>query len=147
MPRVSINVDVDDLQKGVDFYSAAVGLHPVRRFGSTVVELAGAAVPVYLLEKPASKSPFPGATTHRDYARHWTPVHIDFCVENVEQALASAVGAGARAESPIEEYRWGRVVLMADPFGNGFCLIQLDGAVFDTMATPYVPSSSLTRTS
>ena len=40
MPKVSINVDVDDLQKGVDFYSAAVGLRPVRRFGSTVVELA-----------------------------------------------------------------------------------------------------------
>jgi hypothetical protein len=29
------------------------------------------------------------------------------------------------------------VVLMADPFGNGFCLIQLDHAGFEAMATPY----------
>lgn len=33
MPTVSINIDVDALEKGVAFYAAAVGLTPVRRLG------------------------------------------------------------------------------------------------------------------
>ena len=138
MPRHSINIDVDDLEKGVAFYSEAVGLTPVRRFGASVVELAGAQASVYLLLKSTSTPPFPGAVTARNYARHWTPVHVDFLVENAERALAAAVGAGARAESEIESYRWGRMVLMADPFGNGFCLIEVDPAGYAAMATPYV---------
>ena len=139
MTKVSINIDVDVLQKGVDFYTRAVGLKPIRRFGGTVVELSGAEVPIFVMEKSASMPAFPDATAGRAYGRHWTPVHVDFCVENVEQALDRAVGAGARAESQIEPYRWGRMVLMSDPFGNGFCLIQLDTAAFDAMATPYAP--------
>jgi hypothetical protein len=33
MPKVFINIDVDDLEKGAAFYAAAVGLTPVRRLG------------------------------------------------------------------------------------------------------------------
>jgi predicted enzyme related to lactoylglutathione lyase len=143
MARVAINIDVDDLQKGVAFYSSAIGLNPVRRFGGTVVELAGTEVPVYVMQKPVSAPPFPGAEIPRDYARHWTPVHIDFCVEDVAQSRARAEGAGARAESAIESHPWGSIVLMSDPFGNGFCLIQLDTAAFDAIATPYLPDETV----
>ena len=136
MPKLSINIDVDDLEKGVAFYAAAVGLEPIRRFGDGAVELAGAQVPVYLLHKPPSTPPFPGAETRRDYARHWTPVHLDVVVENMDEAFGRAVSAGARAESQVESYRWGRMVLMSDPFGNGFCLIELDAAGFEAMSTP-----------
>jgi len=137
MAKLSINIDVDDLDRGVAFYSAAVGLTPVRSFGGFAVELAGAQAPVYLLHKPPSTPPFPGAEARRDYARHWTPVHVDFVVDDIEQALGLAVGAGARAESQIETYRWGRMVLMSDPFGNGFCLIELDALGYEAIATPY----------
>jgi predicted enzyme related to lactoylglutathione lyase len=139
VPKLSINIDVDDLEKGVVFYSGAFGLTPRRRFGGSAVELAGAEAPVYLLHKPRSTPPFPDAQTHRDYGRHWTPVHIDFNVENMEYALDRALAAGARAESQIESFGWGRVVLMSDPFGNGFCLIELDAHAAQAMATPYVP--------
>jgi len=44
------------------------------------------------------------AVVTRDYGRHWTPVHIDFVVDDVEAALRRAVDAGARAESPVEAY-------------------------------------------
>jgi predicted enzyme related to lactoylglutathione lyase len=140
MPKLSINIDVDDLEKGVGFYRAAVGLTPVRRFGSAAVELVGAEVPVYLLLKGPSTPPFPGAAARRDFGRHWTPVHVDFIVDDIGHALGQAVAAGARAESEVESYQWGRMVLMADPFGNGFCLIELDARGYAAMVTPYAPA-------
>lgn len=137
MPTVSINIDVDELDKGVAFYAAAVGLKPVRRLGDFAVELSGAQAPVFLLQKAPATPAFTGAAIVRDYARHWTPVHLDFLVEEIEGALARAVSAGARAESAIEAYPWGRMVVLADPFGNGFCLIELDAAGYAAIATPY----------
>jgi predicted enzyme related to lactoylglutathione lyase len=137
MTRLSINIDVDDLEKGVTFYAAAIGLKPLRRFGKSVVELAGAEVPVYLLQKGPSTPPFPPAPSGRDYARHWTPVHVDFVVEKIEDAFLRAIGAGAVAESQIESHPWGRIALLADPFGNGFCLTELDAVGYEAMTSPY----------
>jgi predicted enzyme related to lactoylglutathione lyase len=139
MMTISINIDVDDLDKGVAFYAAAVGLTPVRRLGDFAVELSGARAPVFLLGKAAGTPAFAGTAVVRDYARHWTPVHLDFLVDDIRVALDRALGAGARAESPIEAYPWGRMALLADPFGNGFCLIQLDAAGYGAIATPYAP--------
>ena len=136
-PKVSINIDVADLEKGVAFYAAAVGLVPVRRLGDFAVELSGAQAPVFLLQKAPATPAFTGAAVGRDYARHWTPVHLDFLVDELDGAFHRAVNAGARAESPIETYPWGRMALLADPFGNGFCLIQLDAAEYAAIATPY----------
>ena len=138
MPKVSINIDVDDLEKGVAFYAAAVGLTSVRRLGDFAVELSGAEAPVFLLQKASGTPAFAGAAIGRDYARHWTPVHLDFLVEEIEGAFARAVSAGARAESALEAYPWGKMALLADPFGNGFCLIQLDAAGYAAIATPYL---------
>jgi predicted enzyme related to lactoylglutathione lyase len=140
MPKVSINIDVDDLEKGVAFYAAAVGLTPVRRLEDFAVELVGAQAPVFLLRKAPATPAFAGAATVRDYARHWTPVHLDFLVDDLAGALGRAVDAGARAESAIEPYPWGRMALLADPFGNGFCLIELAVAGYGAIATPYVPT-------
>lgn len=138
MPKVSINIDVDDLEKGVAFYGATVGLTPVRRLGDFAVELSGAQAPVFLLRKAPATPAFAGATVVRNYARHWTPVHLDFLVGDIEGALVRAVGAGARAESAIEAYPWGQMVVLADPFGNGLCLIELEAAGYGAIATPYV---------
>ena len=138
MPKLSINIDVDDLESGVAFYAAAVGLTPVRRLGDFAVELSGAQAPVFLLRKAAATPAFAGAAVVRDYTRHWTPVHLDFLVEELAGALDRAVRAGARAESAIETYPWGRMALLADPFGNGFCLIALDAAGYGAIATPYL---------
>ena len=111
---------------------------PVHRLGDFAVEMSGAQARVFLLQKPAATPAFTGATVGRDYARHWTPVHLDFLVDEIEGALGRAVSAGARTESAIETYPWGRMALLADPFGNGFCLIQLDAAGYAAIATPYV---------
>ena len=135
MLRLSINIDVDDLEKGVAFYTEAFGLTPLRRFGPAAVELGGAQAPVYILQKAPTEPPFPGAETRRDYARHWTPVHIDVVVEDLDAALKRAEAAGAVREGDVRKATWGRLALLADPFGHGFCLIEFSNRGYDEIAT------------
>ncbi len=58
----------------------------------------------------------------RNYNRHWTPVHLDIMVDDLDAILEQAVSAGARQEG--ETYSDGQysIAFCADPFGNGFCL-------------------------
>lgn len=123
MPKLLVNVDVDDLEAGVQFYTRAFGLRVRRRWGDQVVELEGGGAPLYLLRKQAGTSPFAGAAEPRRYGRHWTPVHLDFGVRDLERALATAEAAGARRETDIQEHDWGRIAYLSDPFGHGFCLV------------------------
>ena len=129
-----INIDVDDLAKGVAFYRAACGLRVGRRFGSFGVEMLGASGPIYLLVKEAGTLAADTTAQRRTYERHWTPVHLDFVVEDVEAATAQAVAAGARLEKPIAIRKWGKLALMADPFGHGFCFVQFLGRGYDEIA-------------
>jgi predicted enzyme related to lactoylglutathione lyase len=135
MPRLIVNIDVDDLDRAVGFYTAALGLAVGRRFGRDAIELVGAEAPVYLLVSASGTPPFPGAGTVRDYGRHWTPVHLDFAVDDLEEAVRKAVAAGATVEAPIGGRKWGRIALLSDPFGNGFCLLQFQGRGYDEIAT------------
>ena len=107
MSRLFVNIDVPDIERAVAFYTEAFALRVARRFGPTVVELGGAEMPIYLLEKASGTAAFAGATTTRDYARHWTPIHFDFAVDDLGPALARAVAAGAKAESDIQTFAWG----------------------------------------
>src|SRR5215469_17122360 len=76
MVQLLVNVDVDDLEKAIEFYRSALGLTLKRRlFNDTVAEMIGASSPIYLLKKPAGSTASATLTTLRDYSRHWTPVH------------------------------------------------------------------------
>ena len=127
-----INIDVPDLDRGVAFYSQAFGLAVTRRLGTEVVELGGWPVRLYLLQKPGGS--IGAANTLRRYDRHWTPVHFDVVVEDIDAAVARALAAGARAETDIRVDSWGKIAVMADPFGHGFCLIQFLGRGYDEIA-------------
>jgi len=128
-----INLDVDVLERAIDFYTRAFDLVVGRRMGNDFVELLGASSKLYLLVKRAGTVPCAGSV--RTYARHWTPVHLDFLVDDVEAAIARVLAAGATQESPLEEQAYGRLAMFADPFGNGFCLLQLVGAGYDAITT------------
>jgi predicted enzyme related to lactoylglutathione lyase len=132
--QLLVNLDVDDLAKAIAFYGAACGLRVGRRFGSFGVEMLGASAPIYLLAKEAGSPAAETTAQRRSYARHWTPVHLDFVVEDVEAAVARAVAAGARLEKPVATRKWGRLALMADPFGHGFCFLQFLGRGYDEIA-------------
>ena len=127
-----VNIDVDDLPRAERFYRDALGLRPGRRFGADAVELLGADAPIYLLANPAGSEGAPGA--RRDYGRHWTPVHLDFAVADLGAAVERAVTAGAVLESPAAIHAWGRIAMLADPFGHGFCLLQFHGRGYDELA-------------
>ena len=53
----------------------------------------------------------------------------------IYQSVARARSAGATVESDIQTHAWGRIALLADPFGNGFCLVQFLGRGYDEIAT------------
>ena len=128
-----INIDVEDLAAAETFYTAAFGLHTGRRFGSAAVELLGATAAIYLLNKPAGS--VGAGRSLRDYARHWTPLHCDVVVDDLDAALIRALAAGAVQEDAIREHDWGHIVTVADPFGHGWCLLQFRGRGYDEIAT------------
>jgi predicted enzyme related to lactoylglutathione lyase len=134
MPDFRVCIDVDDLDRGLLFYTRAFGLEPGRRAGSGWVELLGASAPVDLLAKRAGTPASPAARAVREYARHWTPVHLDVVVEDLDAAVARAIAAGAVLERPVQEQPWGRMANLGDPFGHGFCLIEFEGRGYDALA-------------
>ena len=94
--REVVNTDVDDLEKAIEFYSAAFDLHLGRRlFNGSVAEMVGATSTLHLLANPRETFAIPAAAVLREYERHWTHVHLDFEVENVSVAVERAVAAGA----------------------------------------------------
>ena len=126
-----VNIDVDDLEKAIRFYSSAFGLRIGRRFGASGVEMLGSSVPIYLLVKSPGTQASDTTTQRRSYERHWTPVHIDFVVEEIEPAVQNTISVGARLERPLATHKWGKLALMANPFGHGFCFIQSLGRGYD----------------
>jgi predicted enzyme related to lactoylglutathione lyase len=130
-----VNIDVDDLARAEAFYRDAFGLTASRRFGDGGVEMLGASSPVYLLRKEAGSAASEAVGAERDYARHWTPVHLDFVVDDLAAAIARAEAAGAVREGEVRTARWGRIATLADPFGNGFCLIEFLNRGYDEIAT------------
>jgi predicted enzyme related to lactoylglutathione lyase len=133
MPQLLVNLDVDDIERAVRFYTEGLQLRVGRRFDEGFVELLGTDAPIYLLDKAAGSVPFDGATQSREYARHWTPVHLDFVVQDIDAAIARAVAAGANLESQPSQHAYGRLALLSDPFGHGFCLLQFQGKGYDEL--------------
>jgi len=129
-----VNIDVDDLERAVAFYRDAFDLEVGRRLGDGVVELLGASSRLYLLAKPVGSAAAAGTAQTRTYRRHWTPVHLDMVVLDVEVAVRRAVEAGARLEGGTRSHAWGRIAQLADPFGHGFCLIEFTNRGYDEIA-------------
>jgi len=128
--RVIVNIDVPDLALAIDFYSAALGLQLGRIIGGDVAELVGASAVIYLLQNPAGSRPVSSLHAPRDYSRHWTPVHMDFVVDDVATAAQRALDAGALQESGCVEWNGSKCITFSDPFGNGFCVIEFLGETY-----------------
>jgi len=132
--EVLANIDVDDLEKGIVFYTQALGLKVGRRFAKEAAELLGASAVIYLLVKASGTPASSVMHQKREYRRHWTPVHLDFVVPEIRAATAAAVAAGAVLEGEIETHKWGHIAHLADPFGHGLCLIEFRGKGYDEIA-------------
>ncbi len=127
-----VNLDVPDLVAAGAFYTQAFGLHSGRRLGTGALELLGGPTPLYLLQNDAGSAATEDGDV-RDYERHWTPLHLDWVVDDIEAAVVRVVAAGATLEQSVRERRWGRIAVLSDPFGHGFCLIQFSGEGYDAL--------------
>jgi len=123
MAKISISIDVPDLPRAVDFYSAALDCKKVRDQSATSVVLAAENIEIWLLEKKSGTNPLKDNPATRGYERHWTPIHLDFLITDVAGAVARIVEAGGTHEGG-EKGEWGEIAFCADPFGNGFCVIR-----------------------
>ena len=94
-----VNIDVDDLARASAFYMTVFALAPGRRFGDRGIELLGGSSRLYLLVKPAGSPAALAAAQPRDYRRHWTPVHLDFGVPDIEPPSAER-SRPARSRKP-----------------------------------------------
>lgn len=129
-----INIDVPDVAAAARFYEAAFGFKQVRTlFGGKIAELEHEGQLIHLLTKPEGAAAFADGPP-RAYARHWTPLHLDILVSELDAALDRAQSAGAHLERPPTDHAWGRIAGVADPFGNGFCLIQLSAEGYGAVA-------------
>ena len=131
MIEVHAYIDVADLERGIAFYCDGLGLALKRRLSPSWVELGGANLPIFLLGNRKPTANLGGTQIQRDFARHWTPVHLDFIVPELEAAVARLTGLGATLDRPIQHADYGRMANLADPFGNGFDLIEFTGSGYD----------------
>jgi predicted enzyme related to lactoylglutathione lyase len=124
MIKISVSIDVSDLKQGEAFYVEALGCEKVRDQGADMVVLSTANCDIYLQEKQAGTQPFEsGEKAKRDYKCHWTPVHLDFLAENIDEIVNRVVQSGGSHEGG-DSGDWGSIAYCADPFGNGFCVIN-----------------------
>lgn len=117
-----MSIDVSDLKKAEHFYIEALGCKKLRdQGGMSVISVENC--DIYLQEKETGSKAIPNETIERNYARHWTPVHIDFLTENIDEIVERVLELGGKHEGG-DSGEWGSIAYCSDPFGNGFCLIN-----------------------
>src|SRR5262245_57337518 len=99
---VSVSIDVPNLAKGIAFYCGAFGFSEKAKPVHGVAVLHGLKMELCLLEKPVGSRPSPSTDDRRKFKRHWTPVHLDFHVDDLQAALRRIEALGARREQVFE---------------------------------------------
>ncbi|WP_428087986.1 VOC family protein [Candidatus Thioglobus sp.] len=122
MIKISVSIDVSNLKKAQAFYVEALGCKKVRDQGDMSV-LCVENCDLYLQEKAAGTKPLTSNSVVRNYERHWTPIHLDFICENVDELVSKILKFGGSHEGG-DSGDWGSIAYCADPFGNGFCVIN-----------------------
>ncbi|PCI74070.1 MAG: lactoylglutathione lyase [SAR86 cluster bacterium] len=121
--KISVSIDVPNLKEAEAFYTEALGCKKVRDQGSNMVVLSVENSDIYLQEKEPRTKPLVSSSVVRSYERHWTPIHLDFLCDNVDELVTRILELGGSHEGG-ESGDWGSIAYCADPFGNGFCIIN-----------------------
>jgi predicted enzyme related to lactoylglutathione lyase len=128
--KILLNIDVPELAPAIEFYRSALGLSLSRTMDDDVAELTGGSSVIYLLKNAEGSNPGRRLAAPRRYAGHWTPVHIDFVVDDIEKAAERVAAAGGIRESECVEWNGSKCITFSDPFGHGFCLIEFAGETY-----------------
>jgi 4a-hydroxytetrahydrobiopterin dehydratase len=111
---VDVCVDVNDLDTMAPFYERLLGYE--RRF-----ELPGH---VYLVD-PSGRGPHVYLQAVPEPRNDKNRLHLDIVVPSLENATAFAIELGAtKVDERTTPYTW--FVVLADPEGNLFCLVDLE---------------------
>jgi predicted enzyme related to lactoylglutathione lyase len=121
--KISVSIDVSDLKQAETFYIEALGCKKVRDQGPRMVVLSAGNCDIYLQEKAAGTNPLTEGVIVRDYARHWTPIHLDFITKDIDVVVEKIITLGGLREGG-EFGDWCSIAYCVDPFGNGFCVIN-----------------------
>lgn len=122
--KLTVNIDVPTIAEGAAFYGDVFGFAEVARPHESYAVLESEGVRIGLMAKAEGSSPAPGSDSTRSYARHWTPVHIDFHVSSFDATLEKIEHAGGKAEQVHRREGFPPIAFCCDAFGNGFCLAQ-----------------------
>jgi predicted enzyme related to lactoylglutathione lyase len=120
---VHASIDVPDIEAGVKFYCRVFGFSEKARPFPTMAILDAGNLTVCIHEKAAGSNPATGSDSTRSYARHWTPVHLDFHVPALDPAIDLIVDGGGQIEQVFRNMGPKHAAFCSDPFGNGFCVI------------------------
>jgi predicted enzyme related to lactoylglutathione lyase len=122
MTTIGISVDVENVDRAITFYREGLGLKLIERgdgWGGWATMALGNQT--FFFGIPWG----PEGPLSRDHAHHWTPVHLDFVVDDFDAAVQRALNAGAKLDRPIVRRKdRGDMANMFDPSGNGFDIIQ-----------------------
>jgi len=129
-------IEVSELALGMNFYCDGLGLSLKRQLSPRWVELQGAGTPIYLLGNRPETADLGSTSATRSFERHWTPVHLDFVVTSLDEMVKRLLDFGATRDQAIKEREYGRIANMADPFGNGFDLIEFAGDGYEAVSSP-----------
>ena len=122
---VNVSIDVPDLERGLAFYGAVFGFVEKARPFPTMAVLDANNVTVCMQQK---KQGTQTGTETRHYERHWTPVHLDLHVPDLDETLAKVRAEGGAVENEFRTQGPMPVAFCSDPFGNGFCVIGAPAA-------------------
>ena len=123
--KVTVSIDVPSIEEGLKFFGDVFGYVETSRPHPGYAMLTAGDSTIGLLAKPPGSSPAKGSDEVRRYQRHWTPVHIDFRVEDFEGTHARALAAGAKSEQVHRVAGYPPVAFCSDPFGHGFCIVGI----------------------
>ena len=121
--RVNLSIDVPELEAGLRFYATVFGFVEKARPFPTMAVLDANNVTVCMHAKPSGTKPSVASAELRRYERHWTPVHLDFDVPDLDAVLVKVRAEGGTVENEFRNQGPKPVAFCSDPFGNGFCVI------------------------
>jgi predicted enzyme related to lactoylglutathione lyase len=107
-----VQIPVPDLDAGLCFYRDGLGLELKWRHATQAGLRLGDTELVLQTERPG--------------------LETDFLVDSAEEAIRWVEAAGGRVLSAPEDIPVGRVVVVADPFGNPLVLLDLSKGTFRT---------------
>lgn len=122
MLKLSVCIDVSDLELATRFYCEALGCSLEKEQASHNT-LSAAGTTIHLSSKDSGSAATPSGAA-RDYSRHWTPVHLDFDVDDVGAVSEKVKRFGGQVENS-KRGDWGEAAFCSDPFGHGFCLLRI----------------------